>query len=128
MKTNAVPDVSGGCLCGGVRYTARAVRRELVQCHCGMCRRSSGGLWMATHAVRTDVTIEDDGCLAWYQASAQARRGFCRRCGSNLFLDNAQRPTMAITAGTVDQPSGLELAVHIFMDDAADYDMITDDL
>jgi hypothetical protein len=121
-NTHAVADVAGGCLCGAVRYRARAVRRELVQCHCGACRRVSGGAWLATHALREDVTFETDAGLAWYQSSPSARRGFCRACGSSLFMDNAARPTMAILAGSVDQPSGLELVAHIFTADAADYD------
>ena len=49
----------------------------------------------------------------------------CRKCGSSLFFDSEQRPTIGIAAGTVDQPSGLELVVHIFTADAADYTSIT---
>ena len=33
---------------------------------------------------------------------------------------------MGVGAGSVDQPSGLELVVHIFADDAADYEVIED--
>ena len=127
-NTSAVSNVTGRCLCGGVRYESSAVRRELIHCHCEMCRRVTGGLWIATHSVRSDLTIEDDHCLAWYQSSDHARRGFCRKCGSSLFFDSTQRPTMGIAAGTVDQPSGLELVAHIFTADAADYTRFTDDL
>lgn len=127
-NSNAIQNVTGHCLCGGVRYKASAVRREIIQCHCEMCRRQTGGLWMATHVVRSEITIEDDDCLMWYQSSPHAKRGFCNKCGSSLFIDNDERPTMGIGAGSVDQPSGLELAVHIFADDAADYDVIEDGL
>ena len=35
---------------------------------------------------------------------------------------------MGIAAGTIDQPSGLELAANIHIDDAADYEVISDDV
>lgn len=127
-NTRAVENVTGHCLCGAVRYKAKAMRRKIIQCHCEMCRRHTGGLWMATHVVRSEIDIEGDEFLTWYQSSPQARRGFCSKCGSNLFIDNEQRPTMGVGAGSVDQPSGLELAVHIFADDAADYEVISDGL
>lgn len=125
-NTNAVENVTGHCLCGGVRYKASAVRRELIQCHCEMCRRATGVVWRATQAVRADLTIEDDDCLTWYQSSEHARRGFCRNCGASLFFDSDQRPNMGIAAGTIDQPSGLEFAANIYTDDAADYEVISD--
>ena len=123
---NAVQNVTGYCLCGGVRYKASAVRRQAVRCHCEMCRRAIGNVWTATQAVRADLAIEDDGCLTWYQSSDHARRGFCNKCGASLFFDSNQRPTMGIAAATIDQPSGLEFAAHIFTDDATDYEPLTD--
>ena len=125
--SNAVENVSGHCLCGGVRYRARAVRRQLVQCHCEMCRRAVGGVWQATQALREDLIVEDDNCLSWYRSSGKARRGFCGRCGASLFFDHDDRPTMGIAAGALDQPSGLELAANIHVADAADYEVISGD-
>ena len=125
-NSNAVQNVTGHCLCGGIRYKASAVRRQAIRCHCEMCRRAIGNVWTATQAVRADLTIEDDGCLTWYQSSDHARRGFCNRCGASLFFDSNQRPTMGIAAATIDQPSGLEFAAHIFTDDATDYEPLTD--
>ena len=127
-NTHPVHDVSGRCLCGSVRYQVSAVRRELIHCHCEICRRMTGAVWIGTHAVRSDLTIEDDDCLAWYQSTDHSSRGFSRKCGSTLFFDSTERPTIGIAAGSVDQPSGLELVVHIFTSDAADYTRFTDDI
>ena len=120
--------ISGGCLCGGVRYRVQGPLRPILQCHCEMCRRATGGLWRATMARRTDLEIEDDGRLAWYGSSPGVRRGFCRTCGASLFWSRQDSPTIGITAGTLDQPTGLELAVHIHVDSAADYERIADGL
>ena len=78
--------------------------------------------------MRDDIDIEGDDSLGWYQSSTKARRGFCRNCGSNIFYDHDDRNTLAIMAGTLDQPTGLKLAIHIYVDDAADYEIIDDGL
>ena len=125
-NASAVGNITGHCLCGGVRYKASAVRRQVIRCHCEMCRRAIGNVWTATQALRSDLTIEDDDCLSWYQSSNHVRRGFCGKCGASLFFDSDQRPTMSIAAATIDQPSGLEFAAHVFTDEATDYEPLSD--
>jgi len=120
--------VSGRCLCGGVRYDVRGPMRPVIACHCNECRRFSGGIWNATAAIRENLTIHDSGSLTWYRSSEQARRGFCGTCGSNLFIDFPDRPYVPIAAGTLDKPTGLRLAVHIFTREAGDYYEIGNDL
>tara|TARA_Y100001934_G_scaffold283501_1_gene403784 strand:- start:1547 stop:1867 length:321 start_codon:yes stop_codon:yes gene_type:complete len=91
-----------------------------------MCRRAIGNVWTATQVLREDLRVEEDDCLSWFQSSDHARRGFCNRCGASLFFDSNKRPTMGIAAATIDQPSGLEFAAHIYTDEATDYEPLTD--
>jgi hypothetical protein len=127
-KVEPVKNITGHCLCGGVRYKANAARRQVIRCHCEMCRRAVGNVWTATQALRGDLKVEDDGCLSWYQSSDHARRGFCNRCGASLFFDSSHRPTMGIAAATIDQPSGLEFSAHIYTDDATDYEPLSENV
>ena len=39
--------LSGGCLCGDVRYEAGTGAFHESACHCSMCRRASGALFVA---------------------------------------------------------------------------------
>jgi hypothetical protein len=55
------------------------------------------------------------------------RRGFCATCGSNLFWD-AGTERVSIFAGTLDAPTGLRLAGHIFCADKGDYYELADGL
>jgi hypothetical protein len=71
------------------------------------------------------VTVE--GAVAWYRSSPAARRGFCPQCGSQLFWDGPGA-TLSIFAGTLDLPTGLRLAGHIFCAEKADYYDLADDL
>lgn len=117
--------IRGSCLCGAVRYRAEGPLRPVIACHCRQCRKTSGHFVAATSALRKDVVIE--GALRWYSSSAEARRGFCPICGSSLFWDGAG-DRLSIHAGSIDGPSGLATAAHIFCADRGDYYEIDGDL
>lgn len=112
---------TGQCLCGGVRYEVRGPLRDVIECHCKTCRRFSGGLWNATTAWRGDLTILESGSLKWYQSSTHVKRGFCGTCGSSLFWNRDDREYMGITAGTLNEPTGLKLMARIFTAETGDY-------
>lgn len=112
---------TGECLCGNVRYQVRGPLREILECHCRTCRRFSGGLWHATAALREHVTVLEGGTLKWYQSSAKVKRGFCGACGSSLFWSREGLPYLGITAGTLNEPTGLKLVARIFTTETADY-------
>jgi len=113
---------TGRCLCGSVHYSIHGpVRSTVVACHCRSCRRFTGGVWTGTTARKEHLVVEDDRCLKWYQTSSQARRGFCSNCGSSLFWAEPAEPILSIAAGSLDEPTGLKLAVHSWTSQAAVY-------
>ncbi|MDF1750958.1 MAG: GFA family protein [Alphaproteobacteria bacterium] len=111
----------GGCLCGGVRYQVDGPLRPVVACHCSQCRKTSGHFAAMTSAPRDRITILSDETLTWFDSSPEAKRGFCSRCGGNVFWIPRAEDRMSITAGTLDMPTGLTLSHHIFTEDAGDY-------
>ena len=115
----------GSCLCGQVAYSVRGPLRPVVACHCGQCRKTSGHHVAATSAPRDAVEIF--GEPRWYESSVTARRGFCGICGSNLFWDGPGE-NLSIFAGTLDGPTGLGLAGHIYCAHKGDYYEIADGL
>ena len=119
---------TGGCLCGAVKYEILGPLRPVVYCHCNQCRRTSGHFVAATATLKENLALISDECLAWYQSSASARRGFCRRCGSSLFWSPASNSYISIMAGTLDQPTGIEAAEHIYVEFKADYYDLKDGL
>ena len=116
----------GGCLCGAVRYQVIGPLRPIVMCHCGQCRRVTGHVMAATAARLKDFRLLSQEGLSWYASSAEARRGFCERCGSTLFWQGNGRDYLSIAAGSLDDASGLEIACHIFTADKRAYDEIND--
>ena len=119
---------TGGCLCGAVRYEARGPLADVIACHCGQCRRQSGHFYATTTVAAECFTLTEERGLKWYSASATASRGFCGECGSVVLWQPASKDRVAILAGSLDQPTGLEMARHIFVADKGDYYEITDGL
>lgn len=120
------PRATGGCLCGAVRYEIHGSMRPVVACHCTQCRRTSGHHVAATAVRAEHLRLVYSAGLRWYASNPNARRGFCGRCGSNLFWEPRIGEHVSIMAGTLDGPTGLATAVHIHTADAGDYYRIAD--
>jgi hypothetical protein len=119
---------TGGCLCGAVRYRVRAALRGVIACHCAQCRRTSGHFAAMTSARSADIELTSSEGLRWYRSSDTAERGFCGRCGGNLFWRQIGSDTTSITAGSLDPPTQLAIKEHIFVGDKSDYYSINDQL
>jgi hypothetical protein len=59
--------------------------------------------------------------LAWYQSSENAKRGFCKTCGSTLFWKKDGSDHTSVCVGSIDGKSELKLAGHIYCANAGDY-------
>ena len=110
---------SGGCLCGGVRYTVSVKEPQFSVCHCSMCRKWAAGPYMSVHCRGDDVAWESDETLKWYRSSKWAERGFCDRCGSSLFYRMANRPEMLliVSVDSFDDADDITLKRHIYVDE-----------
>lgn len=113
--------VTGGCLCGAVRYRLQPPLRSVVACHCGQCRRTSGNYVSATAVPRDRFALSNDEGLKWYRSSERAQRGFCAECGSSLLWSADGRDTITIMSGTIDGETGLATVAHICVADKGDY-------
>jgi hypothetical protein len=113
--------VQGGCLCGAVRFELAGPIRDVIACHCNQCRKTSGHYVAATRVPAEALKIVSDEGLRWFQSSGDARRGFCERCGSSLFWEQKGSAGVSVHAGTLEAPTGLGLAEHIFVGDKGDY-------
>src|SRR5450631_3168601 len=119
---------NGGCLCGDVRYAVAGPLQGVVACHCSLCRRTSGHFVAATTVPAKSFTLKKADTLTWYASSENAERGFCGRCGGNLFWrqTGGDCDQISIMAGTLDLPTKLTIEQHVFVADKADYYTIDD--
>ena len=123
-----IPVHTGGCLCGAVRFSATGRLRGVIYCHCSQCRRQSGHFYAATRVPDAALSIEGGDSVTWYRASAEARRGFCRTCGSALFWKRDDSSATSLLAGAFDNSAGLAGEAHIFVGDKGGYYAIDDGL
>ena len=125
-------EVTGRCLCGAVRYRVTGTLRDVLFCHCEKCRRTHGHVSAYASARREDLELLDDHALTWYRSETDetpdVHRGFCRVCGSSLFWDPRGQDHIYISAGTLDPPTGVHAAGHVWLSQAGDYYEIGDDL
>ena len=111
-------------------YAVRGPLRDVVLCHCVECRRWSGDAG-AFSAAREDDLAVDSTSLRWIDSPESdhgARRAFCTECGSSLFWQAADSERVGIAAGTLDPPTGLRIAAHIYTHQASDYERLDDGL
>lgn len=106
MDSSSTPlPLTGGCLCGAVRYEARPDKREGYYCHCRMCQLAFG----STRATFINLRKEDVRWLAmaptWYESSRIARRGFCGKCGTPLTFEFLDSRRMDLSIGSLDEPA-----------------------
>ncbi|NIA71104.1 GFA family protein [Pelagibius litoralis] len=108
--------MTGHCLCGAVKITVTGEHKDAGVCHCGMCRRWSGGPAMALD-VGQDIEIEGRENVTAYRSSDWAERGFCKTCGSNLYYRIVEADSYVIYAGILDGQDSLTLKSQIFIDE-----------
>jgi len=124
---------TGRCMCGAIEYSFEVDNANVTACHCGQCRKWSGHIWASLNVAFESLKISrGEDHLGWFKSSDYARRGFCKACGSALFWHGENLPEhkhrIAVAAGTVETPTGLEMAEHIFMCDKGDYYGVSDGL
>jgi len=113
--------LTGSCLCGGVSYSVNGPARDVVNCFCSQCRKTSGHHVAATRVNKDHLTLVENKTLNWYECLPGVHRGFCNKCGGNLFWDNGNDNEISIMAGTLDVPTNLKTSGNIHTKDASDY-------
>jgi hypothetical protein len=123
--------ITGGCLCGGVRYEVDGSFLRASHCHCSRCRRHTG----TSHSTQGRARREDfrlvagEELISVYTPDGGAVKAFCTVCGSSLF--GGQWPEgdeVTIRLGSVDGDPGIRPQFHTFVGSRAVWDEITDDL
>ncbi len=118
--------MSGGCLCGAVRYEIDAAPLFAAHCSCRDCQKASGaghatvfgvaeGAMALTGALQTFTCTGDSGL--------PVTRHFCPTCGGRIFTSgDSAGPVRIVQAGSLDDPGRIVPAMAIYRKDAAPWD------
>jgi hypothetical protein len=101
-------------MCGQVTYRADVGERVSV-CYCKMCQRWASGVFMGVETHSFDVS---DGAehLGITKSSDWAERGFCRKCGANLYYHATEAGYLSVAFGSLDDTAGLSPRIQFYID------------
>ena len=123
-KENSVSNpITGGCLCGNIRYSVSAPVEKIIACHCTHCQKSSGTGASHNAAVPTAAVTFTSGKPKRYADTAASgnvlNRYFCGDCGSPIYSQREKLPEMMVLkVGTLDAPNEMKLVMNIWTDSA----------
>ena len=103
---------TGSCLCGAVKYRAKADPFWVGHCRCLECQRWTGSAAFTGAFFKPNVLEWTRGEPEFYASSKKVQRSFCPKCGSSLGFHRAEHE--GVTAGTLDNPETIEPEVHMF--------------
>jgi len=120
----------GSCLCGEVTFKIEGQPTDIYQCHCSLCRKTTGtacaSLFLS--AGRSFHWRSGKDNIQLHVTSSGYRSVFCRTCGSRLPDANPEETTYWIPAGLIDDPEpGIQVGAHVFVGSKAPWDKIGDD-
>ncbi len=115
-------EISGGCLCGAVRYRASAEPMFIGVCHCRDCQKFSGTAFATVVAV-PKAAVSVTGTLKTFTKTGDSgqsvHRRFCPECGSGIIDEVALMPdAVMLNVGTLDDPSWVKPVSQIYCDSA----------
>jgi hypothetical protein len=109
--------IKGGCFCGKIRYEFQQGDYTVANCHCSMCRKTSGAPYVTWAVVPKDVFSYRSGTPAKLESSETGTRYFCGVCGTPVVCINSKHPDIVdITVGSLDQPELFPPTVEGFED------------
>ncbi len=122
--------LTGGCLCGAVRYEVTGPLQSASYCHCTRCQRRTGTASSANARVaRADFRLRSGAeALRTFRPPDGAPKVFCSLCGSAVFSGDLDRDApLGLRLGGVDGDPGIRPQFRQFVEFAAPWEPIPDD-
>jgi hypothetical protein len=104
--------IVGGCQCGAVRYRSDMSPENVHYCHCRMCQKAVGNIFATLVPVRKERLKWEKGTPSFFRSSTVAMRGFCSACGTPLSFAYLASDWIAVTLGSLDDPTSVKPAIH----------------
>lgn len=108
--------LTGGCQCGAVRFRASALMDNSHVCHCRMCQKAAGNLFISLVGVELINFAWTRGAPSAFRSSEQVQRGFCNQCGTPLFYLHDEGKHISMTIGSFDEPKKIPLIFQLGME------------
>ncbi len=131
-SSTADSPITGGCLCGAVRYQISAPAVDVMYCHCRMCQRFTGGQVAAGAMFPSEAFRFTLGDLKYYRSSPIAERGFCADCGSSMIYRALVKAPWSdwywVFLASLDNPENFVPTIHFGIESQMPWFDVHDDL
>lgn len=108
--------MQGQCFCGAIRYELGGPRRQATECHCTICRKTSGAPSVAWVTVQRDQFRLLEGAPKSFRSSDHATRSFCGACGTPLTFCSDHLPDeIDVTIASLDEPDRVPPEDHTWV-------------
>jgi len=126
-----VTPLTGGCLCGGVRFEIGEPLVSSGYCHCTRCQRRTGTAASASARIAPgSLRLLSGGELvrAYDPGDGGFLKEFCTNCGSALWSRSPVDPeVISVRLGAFDGDPGIRPSSRAYTDYAAVWEPIPDD-
>ena len=122
--------LTGGCLCGRVRYEVTEPLVSAGYCHCKRCQRRTGtAASFSARIVPGSLRIlSGEDLIRSFEPPDGFAKVFCSDCGSALWSRSPEDPdVISIRLGTFDEDPGIRPSYRQFVAYAAAWEPIPDD-
>ena len=122
--------LTGGCLCGAVRFEIDEPLVWAGYCHCTRCQRRTGTAASANAAVDSGmlrIVAGEEHVRDWRHPDGGAVKCFCDVCGGALWSRNPETGGFGVRLGTIDGDPGVRPAYHQYVDYAVPWEAVPDD-
>ena len=122
--------LTGGCMCGGVRFEVGEPLVSAGYCHCTRCQRRTGtAASISGRTVPGSLRILSGAeLLRAYEPEGGFAKVFCSTCGSALWSQSPDDPEIiSIRLGAFDDDPGVRPRYHQYVAYAAKWEPLPDD-
>lgn len=107
--------LKGGCYCGRIRYEAAGEPFNESNCHCSICRRTTGAPFVAWFSVPRSQFRLTKGSPARFRSTVKALRSFCAHCGTQITFEHDDfAREIDVTTCSLDDPNAVPPGDHIW--------------
>lgn len=104
--------LTGGCFCGRVRYEILGAPYNETNCHCSICRRTTGAPFVTWFSVpRSQFRLKGEPVR--FRSSGKATRAFCPECGTQITFELDGADEIDVTTCSLDEPGRAAPIDHI---------------
>ena len=122
--------LTGGCLCGAVRFEVTEPLVSAGYCHCTRCQRRTGTAASAQARIVPGSLriLSGNELIRAYEPPDGFAKHFCSACGSALWSRSREDPEIvSVRLGAFDGDPGIRPSARTFVAYAAPWEPIPDD-